>query len=430
MEPSIKMKYLILFWIIALILFIFYCIFRLRHIKEKYNDMSKLAQSLQSLQNKMLSSSQEPQGIQQQQTLSTQTTIPNAISYINNIQSGANIKDIPGCSKIYDDNLGVAALGYNSCSNAYSDYITKNLDVNKNYGQPNTLAEVCPVTCRTPAYSQCLQSLLQKFTNNANMVGNINNDMSNSINKRIQYRSNALNEIQSGLLVAPHLNKDINDFNNSMVANGTVAKYPSDVFGLVNNYYQKKYQYGSNKVATGIMESFASRPTKSSSKLPVNITDIEKQFFGTYKPINGQFLSFNDLIITLGYNESQNTYGSDYNVINSDTNKNTNTNIILTLSSYNNSLNIIYKVSSIKNYEKSPNAIILNITDENIKDESMSDQENNSQTLQQLINILGIVVPTQLIISYETFTSTENITRSTYKLSNGNLDTIVVLNKI
>jgi len=393
---NIKTNYIILFWIIALILFTFYCIFRLSYLKEKYdNTISPI--------------------------ITMNSTLPNTnniISYINNIQSKHKITDVPGCENVFDDNIAVQSLGYNNCQSGYSDYLSKNLDINKKYGQPKSLSDMCPVSSKSEEYSRCLQKLMHKFSDNANILDNITSDMTSSINKRLQDRSNSLNEIQLSMNSLIY-NKEQNNFRTNMLVNGDVAKYPDEVIGLVNKYYKNRYQEGAG------IEKF-------SANISTYIVDpkLESTFFGTYSPLSGQFLAFNDLIITLGYDESQNTYGSDYNVINSDTNKNTNTNIILTLSSYNNSLNIIYKVSSIKNYEKRKNAIILNITDENIKDDSMSDQENNSQTLQQLINILGIVVPTQLIISYETFTSTENITRSTYKLSNGNLDTIVVLNKI
>ena len=38
----IDKKHIILFWILGLILFTFYCIFRIKHIREKYDDI-KLA---------------------------------------------------------------------------------------------------------------------------------------------------------------------------------------------------------------------------------------------------------------------------------------------------------------------------------------------------------------------------------------------------
>ena len=61
---------------------------------------------------------------------------------------------------------------------------------------------------------------------------------------------------------------------------------------------------------------------------------------------------------------------------------------------------------------------------------SNSDNISNSQTIMQLLSTLGIRAPTQLILTYEEFTSNENILHKTYKLINDNLDTILVLNKI
>ena len=70
----IDKKHIILFWILGLILFTFYCIFRIKYIREKYDDIT---------------SDDE------------QNTI---ISNINRIQNHNNITDMPGCSNVYDDN--------------------------------------------------------------------------------------------------------------------------------------------------------------------------------------------------------------------------------------------------------------------------------------------------------------------------------------
>ena len=79
---SIDNKHIILVWIIGLILFTFYCIFRISYIREKYDDI-------------------------------TITTKPNTIiDYINTIQNQNELTDMPGCSNIVDDNIKVQELGY------------------------------------------------------------------------------------------------------------------------------------------------------------------------------------------------------------------------------------------------------------------------------------------------------------------------------
>ena len=122
-------KYLILFWIIALILFTFYCILRLYYIKERYANTSV-------------------------------STTPNAISYINNIKNKTNITDMFGCENVYDDNIGVKAIGYTNCQNAVADYLVKKYDYTNKYGQEQSLADICPVSTQSDKYSSCLKLLL------------------------------------------------------------------------------------------------------------------------------------------------------------------------------------------------------------------------------------------------------------------------------
>ena len=61
---SIKTNYIILIWIIILILFTFFCVFRLGYMREKYYDVSQYLQK---------------------------TTQPNIISYINNEQTNTTV---------------------------------------------------------------------------------------------------------------------------------------------------------------------------------------------------------------------------------------------------------------------------------------------------------------------------------------------------
>ena len=402
---NIKTKYIILIWIIILILFVFYCIFRLKYLKEKYDNTT--------INNTILNNS------------------PNAtypiINYINTIEKQNNITDVtnpPQCKTLYDDNLKVQTLGYSNCESAYSDYITKGFDVNNKFGQKQSLADICPIATKSTLYTQCLKSLLNKFTSNANMVDGITTDMTTSINQRLQNRSGILSNIQNQLnpLI---FNKDQNDFNNYMKSNNSVAKYKNDTIGLVNNYYQDRYKGGVGKT---ISEGFV-----ASTSVYVMDPDIEKLFFGNYIPITGQFIAFGDLTFTLGYDKlissSLNpsiTQSSQLNQIN---------NIILTISSINNNLNVIYNIVTLDNYKAMPNAIKLIISTQNVikttnNSNSNSDNISNSQTIMQLLSTLGIRAPTQLILTYEEFTSTENILHKTYNLINDNLDTILVLNKI
>ena len=103
-------------------------------------------------------------------------------------------------------------------------------------------------------------------------------------------------------------------------------------------------------------------------------------------------------------------------------------NIIISISSKSNGLDIIYNIASINNFKAMPNAIKLSLKSKNVMNNLIN--SHNSQTIQQLLSTLGLVAPTQLVLTYDEFTSTENILHKTYKLSNDNLDTILILNKI
>ena len=72
-----------------------------------------------------------------------------------------------------------------------------------------------------------------------------------------------------------------------------------------------------------------------------------------------------------------------------------------------------------------PNAIKMIIGSKNIVN-----QTTGSQNAQQLLDILGLTSPTQIIMVYDEYVSTENIKHKTYKIVNDNLDTIMILNKI
>ena len=271
-------KYIILFWIIALILFTFYCIFRIKYKLERYRNIPLPIPTL-NINN----------------TVATQQPASNIISYINNIQYQDKITDVPGCENMYDDNFKVQSLGYNNCNNAYVDYLNKSFDMDNKYGQDKSLSDICPVTCKNAKYTSCIQTLINKFTDNSDILDNISSDMTNSINNRLVARSNSLYNIQSSLNSFLY-SKDQNDFNNSMLVNNQIAKYPYQKIALVDDYYQDRYK----------LEGFTNNVNnKVNNKVEgfTNIIDpyIEKLYFGTFTTVNGQLLAFNNLNFSLNY---------------------------------------------------------------------------------------------------------------------------------
>ena len=379
---TIKTKYLILFWILALIIFTFYCIIRQYLLREKYSDVLPIS------------------------------------SYVAGIQNIKNITDIPGCKNVYDDNYAVQTLGYRNCSDAYANYLSKNLDVNNNYGQPKTLAQICPVSSKTPEYSKCLKSLMNKYTDGANALDSISTDMNTSINKRLQNRSNVINSMD--LALNPVLySKDQNDFKTNMIISNALPNYPQERLGLVNNYYNDKY--GDSLMFEGF-----------NPNVSTYIVDpaLEEKFFGRYKPINGQFLSFDNLTITLGYDTPTESTGMNTTGRSAPPSLNQVRDINLTITNPSNTdsindLQVIYTISNVDNYKGQPNAIKLVLQKKNVVL-----QPNDSVVVQQLLSVLGINAPSQIILVYNEYISTENIKHISYKLLNDNLDTIIVLQKI
>jgi len=460
----IDKKYIILFWIIGLILFTFYCIFRLKYISEtnKTNEKNKI--------NKTNKTNEKYTNI----TIPITTQSPDIISYINTIQKTQNkITDIPVCKDIYDDNYNVQELGYNNCNTAYTDYLQKNLDMDNKYGRDKSLADICPVSIKSKQYSECLQALLNKYTDNSNILDNINVDMNSSINKRLQTRSGLLDNIQLSMNSFIY-NKNQNDFNNNMLINNQIPKYQDDILGLVNNNYQDRYKGGIENFTASTSTS-ASKTVSSLDKF-TNIVDsnIEKTYFGKYKPIKGQFLALNDLIFSIEYDslaeandlintlpqttksnklikpilssqiqsqtqsktQSQKQYKYNeiiYNKLSNtgsfnedtfiDISKNTRP-VLFTLRN-NDDLYIIYKVVRIEFYKLKKNAIKLILTNKRI-----INQTNENNLIEPLLSMLGINSPSTLIMVFDEYTSTENIKHNTFKLVNDNLDTILVLEKL
>lgn len=398
-------KYIILIWIIILILLTLYCIVRLGYLHEKYGNITTLNSS----------------------------NVP-IIAYINNIQKQNNITDMPGCADVFDDNILVQSLGYNSCQNAYSDYLAKNLDVNSKYGQTKSLADMCPVSSKTEKYSKCLKDLMATFSDNANILDSITSDMNNSITKRIDDRNTAISGIATAL--DPLINsKSQVEFNNNMKMNGQMATYNEDVLGLVNQYYKNKYNDGLEPF-TNISSSSISLPmsTKAAlSNLSTLILDpnLVDNFFGLYQVVNGQFKALDNLTIRLGYDTSSQSSNTVVPTIMVNNIVETIPPTIL-LSINNGSLIINYTVSNLENYNALPNAIKINLIHKEIINDTNQYQSKQDQTIiiQQLITLLGINAPSRIIMTYDDFTSSQKIKHRSYKLVNDNLDTILVLNKI
>jgi hypothetical protein len=145
---------------------------------------------------------------------------------------------------------------------------------------------------------------------------------------------------------------------------------------------------------------------------------VEKVFFGNYTPIKGQYLAFNNLSVSFQYDTS-----STQNIL-----PNNNVNaypVILTITDNNTNGQIIYNVKNINNYQILKNAIILDISSQTTNITSSTDNSN----LQQLLIILGITVPTKLVMTVLQDTSQIGTVRYTYKLLNINMDTIMIMQK-
>jgi hypothetical protein len=383
---KLKTKYIILFWIIILILFTYYCLFRLKYIsgkiekkiQEKYDNTPKLTGS-------------------------------NAIDWINDIEKKGKITDIAGCEYVYDDNIAVGNLGYNDCQTAYNDYVNKNFDVNNKFGQSKSLADICPVSAKSPTYRSCLNQLLFKFTNTSNIVDNITNDLTNLLNTRLSDRNTMLTDINKTF--KPFLSsKNQTDFKGFMKNNNSVANNPDDVFNLVGNYYGNRYSSGYNVGMPKNIESFTNMVSQ----------DIETLFFGYYTVLPGQFLVLDNINLSLSYDNIQ----TEETEQSEQPEEQTKQNAILTITN-SDGFHLIANIDNINKFKQMTNCVILKLSNVNI-----IKNPTNSQTIQQLLSILGVNELSYLIMTYEENTSSENVLHKTYKLVNQNLDTIILLNKL
>ena len=436
------MKYIILLWIVVLIVFTIFCLYRL-------NDKT---------QSKFINTDINNYVNPDKQLNINPNTNPNLITFLDDFEKNDNITDISGCENVYDDNIAVRRLGYNNCSNAYNDYLMKNLDVNKKYGNSKTLSEICPISSKSEKYLKCVKTLSDKYNNYQNIIGNVNQDLSNILNQRIQNRNNILADIE--LDINPYIyNKDIQDFVKYNTLGENINPSTDDTVKYVNNYYENRYGISKsifdNVVNKTINETFTfttpitnntitnntiTNNTITNTSIPTNTDNslynvdsyIQQYFFGNYVPISGQYIVFNNLLLSLDY---------DYNILNGnnspsksiietknklDNNEKKIGNIILTLLDKTTNAIIIFKIIDIDYYKAYKNVIKIEITEKTVK----SVLPNDTRTIEQLLMVLGLLMPTRLFIKIEEFTSLEGIKRYTYKLLNFNMDTLMILNKI
>ena len=434
-------NYIIFFWIICLILFTFYCVFRLKYLSDNTRTNTNTSKNIQeklvdiTLPAPVITAYTGDDLV----TIPALTTVPKTtqvsdfITYVENIQAKDKISDMLNCDTLFDDNLKVRELGYRYCGEAYADYLDKNYDVNKKYGNPYTLAEICPIASKTPEYNKCLQLLLTKFTDGVHLVDNVNTDMTHSINKRLNVRTDELHKLQTSL--NPFLlSKVQTNFDSSLMKTGQVGKTTDDKLNLVNKYYQDKYQGGIEKFTNNDNDNNTPPETFANIILP----DIEKLFFGKYKPVRGQFEHLADLIFTLEYDDSD--IGDRTNIIENvstptsgaqskditltdlsplSVEKNVRA-IIFTLK--NNDIYIVYSVSSLDIIGKTAIKLLLN-------NKNIIYQSSPTNIVEPLLKNLGLYLPTIISLVFDPYTSTEKIKHDTYRLVNDNLDTILVLEK-
>jgi len=409
----ISTKYIIFIWIVSLIIFTFYCIFRLWY-------MSSTA-SFEDI---------------------IEPTKYDAISYINDLLKQDKIQNIPACASVYDDNVGIRILGYRSCKDAYQDYFIKGLDMNEKYGNSKSLSELCPESTKSPQYLQCMKNLLNKFTISANIVNGVNNDMSQSINQRLQERSDILNDIQ--LDMAPYLsNSDIKDFKIKTGAGllSNSSKQTDELLRGISIYYKSKY---------GVSQSaFADISNTQPTQQQTNQSQIKKPgeiiidqyfantFIGNYKPVKGQYLAFDNILISLDFElpieipsnlrTTSNTGSS--NMESKDSNRKIVSNkgkLNLTITDNDTKALITYSIDKLEKYQEKQNAISLSISSQIINSNIVA----NTQTLQQLLYLLGLNIPTKIIMTIEIQKNDLGLEYRTYKILNQSLDTIMVLRRV
>lgn len=416
----ISIQYIILFWIIFLILFIFYCIFRLNYV------LIPATTNANIIKNNINKS---------------QNNFKDIIQYLDEEKEKNTITKLPGCENVYNDNIAVRSLGYRNCDDAYTDYFNNNLDINKKYGNNKTLAEICPVSTKSDSYMKCMKQLLNKFNTNADIVDGINTDMSNIINNRIQNRNNIIAGIETDL--SPFLNSQKQtDFYNANLLGQKIYPSPDNSLRYIDNYYMDKYGI-SKSIFDNITTEHFTNTTTTNSQITNSQIDfkntldsyIENNFLGVYKPVKGQYLTFDNLTLILNYklksnsNSTNSTNSTDStNELNNPSNNASNKTIMLSIVDNNSDTQtqLNYNILDVDYYKAYKNIIKLEIDEVKIDELTNTD----SQRLKQLLIILGIELPTRLFITLDKFTSDAGKIRYTYKLLNINMDTIMIMDKI
>ena len=475
----IKTKYLILFWIVALIIFTFICIYRLRLFAPTPEQNKQLYMLYNNNNTKSLMNNfnnfidVDSLSIAKQQDNGNLETQPdNVISYIDNIVKNDKIINMPSCEDVYDDDIAVRGLGYNNCKSANADYFTRNLDSKKKYGYNKSLSDLCPVSTKSDEYINCMTQLLNKFNTNAKITNKINTEMTESLNNRIQVRYNILDDIEIAL--NPYIyDKNQLEFVNNRTLGEPKNPTSDQISNLASNYFQSKYENSinlftnitnnnididigkrSNSSASASANANANDRHNSIEKFVItqeiyNIDSyIETHFFGIFTPIKGQYLAFNNLTVTLTYEivkDTKKPMQIDYSTNtkdNVDKNPNPNTNlnpnpnpynnpqniykVLLTIIDNNTGVQIIYKIINIDFYLQYKNIIKLELFDYTIVNTT---QLNDTLKLQRILTILGIKANSRLLISISEFTSSEHKTHTTYKLLNSDMNTIMSLEK-
>ena len=420
----IKTKYIILCWIILLIIFTLFCIYKLFMNTKQYKYISNNFYD-----------------------------IPNdlpIINYIDNIKKNDKIINLNECENIYDDNYSVRNLGYNNCKTANAYYFSNNMNTTNKYGHKKSLSEICPASTNSDKYSNCMRQLLNKFNTNADIVNTINKDMTSIINERINKRSELLDNIEYNLndsipySVHSTLNNiDVNTNNNTnydKISQSASTYYQlknnigKSIFDNIDNIDNNDIQPLEEKPASTSITSITSIKEKEiNSYINNNISnfneDIAKKFYGYYTPIQGQFLAFNNLTIILNYKLiDEYTYKFQTNIITNNTSNinKSKYNLVLNIKDNATSNQLLYNITNIDYYLQYKNIIQIDIKEFF----TISVNSNKLNILKKLLETLGLKSPCKLLLAIIDSTSTENIKHRTFKLLNIDMHSIMQLNKI
>ena len=356
------------------------------------------------------------------------------ISYLDDLKARSKITDVKGCENVYDDNVRVRELGYNSCGNAYADYLNNNLDPEQKYGNAKSLSEVCPVSTKSEQYMDCMMKLITKFDTNSNILENVNGEMTNIINSRLINRSSVLNNI--GIDMNAYLNSDIQrEFNNmQLLRDNNLNATLDEQLKNANVFYSDR-----SGISVNVFKDIPANIPSSSIQVKNTIESFENNltvidvdpyikdvFFGDYKAVPGQYLAFNNLLVTLDYEKT-----NQPNQPNQDDNQTMNKKespkkIILKILDLNNDANVVYTVNNINTVEGKRNMIQLTLFDEKV----ITNTQGDSKTMFQLLQLLGVNKSNRIRIEADEFTSTEKIVHKTYKIMDYYNNTIMIMNKV